>query len=154
MADGKAVHELAGLGSELEEDGREGAVERDAEGEGAGGAGVAAGGLEPAAQPELPGGLPASAAVAAGCTEGDHGGGAQAGPDRVPPGALRPGVCQGDGGGVRGAGARAPGEAVTPSGEGVGLRADEARAGGSAGGGGGGAGGGAAAGTRRAEADA
>src|SRR5262249_30708276 len=90
---------------------------------------------EPATQPELPGGLPASAAVAAGCTEGDHGGGAQAGPDRVPPGALRPGVCQGDGGGVRGAGARAPGEAVTPSGEGGGLGAGEAPAGGSAGGG-------------------
>ena len=56
----------------------------------------------------------------------------ETGPHRVPPGAVRGGVCAADRGGVRGADAGAPGEAVEAAGEGAGLRADE---GGAAGGG-------------------
>ena len=50
---------------------------------------LASGGLEPDAQPELPGGLFASPAVPAGGAQGDHGDGAQAGADRLQPDALR-----------------------------------------------------------------
>src|SRR5438105_2674663 len=61
MADREALHQLAGVVSELEEDGRQGEVEPDAPGQEPGGRGVAVGGLEPAAQPQLPGGVSASA---------------------------------------------------------------------------------------------
>ena len=50
---------------------------------------LAVGGVEPDAQQELPGRLPATAAVAAGGAQGDHGDGAQAGADRLQPDALR-----------------------------------------------------------------
>src|SRR5262245_6692332 len=122
MADGEAVHELAGAVSELEEDRRQGAVEPDAPGQGPGGAGVAAGGMEPAAEQELPGGPPAAAAVAAGGPLGNHGGGAQAGADRVPPDALRGGVREADRGGVCGASPGAARTAIATAGAGVGVR--------------------------------
>ena len=66
MAHGQAIHQLAGLVSQLEEDGRQGQVESHAQGQGPGGAGLAVGGVEPAAQQELPGRLPAAAAFAVG----------------------------------------------------------------------------------------
>ena len=96
VADGEALHELAGAVPELEEDGREGEVEPDAAGEEPGGGGAAAGGVGPDAEHELPGGVPAAAAVAAGGAEGDDGDGPQAGPDRVPPDAVRGGVREED----------------------------------------------------------
>src|SRR5262249_11880931 len=136
VADGQALQRLAGAVSQLEKDGWEGEVECHAEGEGACGAGAAAGGLVPAAEQGGAGRLPASAAVAAGGPQGDHGGGAQAGADRLPPGALRGGLRQADGGGVCGAGEAASGETAQATGAGAGLRAEADRGSGGAGGGG------------------
>src|SRR5258708_1794298 len=101
MADGETLQLLAGAVSELAEDGRQGEVEPRPSRQEPGGAGVAAGGVEPDAKPELPGCLLAAAAFAAGGAQGDHGDGAQAGADRVPPGALRGGVHAADGGDLR-----------------------------------------------------
>src|SRR5262249_60705375 len=98
--------------------------------------GVAPGGVEPDAQQELPGGVPAAAAVATGGAQGDHGGGAPAGADRVQPDALRRGVHEAGGGSLRGASPGAAGEAVTPASDGIRLRADEGRVAGDAAGGG------------------
>src|SRR4051794_38165507 len=114
--------------SQLQEDRWQGAVEPDAAGQGACGPGAASGGVEPVAEQELPGGVPAPAALASGCAQGDHGGGAQAGPDRVQPDALRRGVHETGGGEVRPGGARATGAAVASPGTGAGLRAEAAGA--------------------------
>ena len=92
-----------------------------------GGAGVMPGGVGSEAEQELAGGVPASTAVAAGGAKGDHGDGAHAGADRVQPDALRDGVHEANGVGVRRASARAAGEAVAASGAGVGLRVKEDR---------------------------
>src|SRR5262249_59159648 len=67
--------------------------------------------------------------------QGHHGVGTQAGADRVQPAALRRGLREADGRGVRRAGAWAVGEAVTAAGGGAGLRAQAAGRGSAAGGG-------------------
>src|SRR5271165_896011 len=107
MADGEALQLLAGAVSQLAEDGRQGEVEPGAAGKESRGAGAASGGVESDAEQQLPGRLLAAAAIAAGGAQGDHGDGAQAGADRIPPDALRGGVREADGGGVCGAGAGA-----------------------------------------------
>ena len=93
MADGEALHELARPLPQLQTDGRQGEVVEDAEGQEPGGPRVAVGGVGPDAEYERLGVLPASAAIAAGGAEGDHGDGAQAGADRVCVGAVRRGGC-------------------------------------------------------------
>src|SRR5205085_6755430 len=69
--------------------------------------------------------VPAGAAVAAGRAQGEQGGGAQAGADRVQPDALRRSVRQGGRAGVCRTGARTPGEAVGAAGPGAGIRVEE-----------------------------
>jgi hypothetical protein len=70
--------------------------------------------------PELPGGVSAPTAFAAGRAQGDHGV-AQAGWDHVPLGALGPGLRPADGGGVCRASAAASGASVASGGAGAGL---------------------------------
>src|SRR5215469_3613177 len=101
MADGQAVHLLVGVVSQLAENRRQGQVQPDASGQEPCGVCPAFGGLEPDAEQELPGCVPASAAFAAGGAQGSDGIGAQAATDCVPSGALRNGVCEANGGGLR-----------------------------------------------------
>jgi Transposase len=76
VADGQALHLLAGAVPQLAEDRRQGQVEPDAPGQEPGGTRLAPGGLGADAEQELPGGLPAAAALAAGGAQGHHGAGA------------------------------------------------------------------------------
>src|SRR5262249_17321092 len=127
MADGQTLHELAGVVPQLQEDGRQGAVESYAARQGPRRARAAAGGVEPDAEQGGAGGVPAPTAGAAGSAEGDNGDGAQVGANRVPPDAFRRGLRQTDGGGVRRASASTPGETVAASRQGAGIRADQTR---------------------------
>src|SRR5271154_2733632 len=128
MADGETVRQLAGPVSELAADGRQGEIEPYPPGQEPGGARLAVGGLEPDAESERAGRLPAPATVASGSAEGHHGHSAQVSADRIPPGALRGGLHEANGSGLRGAGTRALGEAIAPPGAGTGLRGAEDRA--------------------------
>ena len=82
---------------------------RTRRGKGPGGACVAVGGVEPdAVSKSYLGAYLRRQRSRLGSAQGDHGDGAQAGADRVPPDALRARrTCRQDGGGVRGAGAGA-----------------------------------------------
>ena len=94
MTDGEALHELAGLVSQLQEDGREGAVEPDTPRQGSGGLHVASGGVEFDAQSQLPQSALSTTAVKIGSSQSDHGDGAQAGPDLLHGDAVRRGVSE------------------------------------------------------------
>jgi hypothetical protein len=109
----------------VQADGREGEVEPHAEGTEPSGSSVSVGGVEPAAEQGIFGGVFASSAIAVGGSEGDHGDGSQAGADRVSPGAVRGGVREEGRGGVCRAGAGAIGEAAASPRKGVGLRGGE-----------------------------
>src|SRR5215471_12889620 len=88
--------------SQLEEDRWPGQVQPDASGGEPCGAGVAAGGAEPAPQPGGAGRVPAADEGAAGGSGGRDRDGAQAGPDRLPGAEARDDVRASESGGVRG----------------------------------------------------
>ena len=78
VAERQAVHQLAGSVSQLEEDRRQGAIEQDAQGEEPRRRCVAPGGVEPDAQSQLFGRLPASPTGPPRRSQGNHRHGAQA----------------------------------------------------------------------------
>ena len=127
MANGQTFCLVVGVVSELEENRREGAVERDPQGEKSCGNGVAIGGVVVDAQQELSRGLFASAAFAAGCSEGDHGAGSQAREDLLHGDAVRCGVSEAERRGFCERASEADGAELAPSREGVGLRVEEDR---------------------------
>ena len=85
-------------------------------------------GVVPDAEQELPGGVFTPTARPTGRAKGNHGGGSQAGADRVPPDEVWGSVHEAGGVSLRRAGAAASGEEPAPASQGDGLRAEEDRA--------------------------
>src|SRR5262249_41132342 len=112
---------------QLEEDRWQGEIQPDPQRQKPRGRRPPAGGLEPDAEPELPGGLPAAAAGPPWGPQGDHGDGAQASPDYLYPPALWRGLHAANRSRLRRASAAAAGETAAAPREGVGLRAEEDR---------------------------